>query len=510
MNLPLVLRILGQLLALFSLSMLPPIAVSLLYADGMWPHFLSSLAILLGLGLVLYLPLRRHKAELKIRDGFLVVALVWFGMGLASATPLWLVDMPVMSFTDAVFESVSGLTTTGATVLVGLDALPRSVLWYRQQLHWLGGAGIIVLAVAVLPMLGVGGMQLYRAETPGPMKDSKLTPRIKETAKALWLIYTALNILCALAYRAAGMNWFDAIGHSFATIATGGFSTHDASMAYFGSPLIEWIGVLFMFLGAVNFSLHFVAWRRVMPDIRVELDGKLPRLRWPHRRRVAPIQAIAGYFQDPEFRAYATLYFFLILSVTAYLLLTGTYQDIGGALTKAAFQAVSVGTTTGFTSADFAAWPGALPVLLIFVSFFGGCAGSTAGGMKVLRWLLIFKQGMREMARLLHPSAEIPVRLGERGVSTRVAEAVWGFFAVYVVVYAFLMCLLMMAGLDQITAFSALAATLNNMGPGLGEVSVTFHTVPDAAKWIGIVAMVMGRLEIFTLLVLLTPEFWRR
>lgn len=510
MNPLLVLRILGQLLALFSLTMLPPAAISLIYADGAWPHFLGALAIILAVGLALYLPLKHHRAELRIRDGFLVVTLFWFGLGIASATPLLLVDIPIMSVTDAVFEAVSGLTTTGATVLVGLDTLPHSVLWYRQQLQWLGGAGIIVLAVAILPMLGVGGMQLYRAETPGPMKDTKLTPRIKETAKALWLVYVTLTVLCAISYYFAGMNWFDAIGHSFTTLATGGFSTHDASLAYFNSPLIEWLAVLFMFLGGVNFSLHFIAWRRITPDLHFDFSGRMLRLRWPRRRRVEPLEAIVGYFQDPEFRAFAGLQAFLIFGIAAFLMFAGTYQDFGSAVTKAALQAMSFGTNTGYATADFAAWPGALPVLLILASIVGGCAGSTAGGMKVLRWLLIFKQGLREMARLLHPSAEIPVRLGERGVSTQIAEGVWGFFAIYVVVYAFLMSLLMFTGLDQVTAFSAVAATVNNLGPGLGEVSSTFGTVPDAAKWIGVIAMVMGRLEIFTLLILLTPEFWRR
>ena len=510
MNLPLVLRILGQLLALFSLSMLPPIAVSLLYADGMWPHFLQALVIILGAGLALYLPLRDRKAELKIRDGFLVVAMFWCGLGIASATPLFLVGTPVMSLTDAVFEAVSGLTTTGATVLIGLDTLPHSVLWYRQQLHWLGGAGIIVLAVAILPMLGVGGMQLYRAETPGPMKDTKLTPRIKETAKALWLIYVTLTVLCTVSYRAAGMTWFDAIGHSFSTVSTAGFSTHDASMGYFGSGPIEWITILFMFLGALNFSLHFVAWRRLMPDIRLDTDRRLPRLRWARRRHVAPFAAVTGSFQDPEFRAFLGLHVLLMLFVALYLLGTGTYEGFGTALTRAAFHTVSIGSSTGYTTTDFAAWPGALPVILIFVSFVGGCAGSTSGGIKVLRWMLIFKQGLREMTRLLHPSAEIPVRLGERGVPSRVADAVWGFFAVYVVVFGIMMVALMATGLDQVTAFAAIAATLNNLGPGLGEVTTTFATVSDTAKWVCTVAMVMGRLEIFTLLILFTPEFWRR
>jgi trk system potassium uptake protein TrkH len=504
-----VLRIVGLLLALFSLTMLPPVVVSWWYADGAGLAFMEAFFIILAAGLALYLPLRRHHAELRIRDGFLVVAGFWVVLGLAGAVPLLLVDMPSMSFTDAVFESVSGFTTTGATVLSGLDALPRSVLWYRQQTQWFGGMGIIVLAVAILPVLGVGGMQLYRAETPGPMKDTKLTPRITETAKALWITYVGLTAVAAISYRLAGMEWFDAIGHAFTSIGTAGFSTHDASFGHYDSALLEWLASVFMLLGATSFALHFFAMRRVLPDVRLQVSGGRPRLSWPHRRRVSWGDAIRGYLQDPEFRAFLTIQAVLIAIIASYLAFKGHHTP-GESLTKAVFQAVSIGTTTGFTSTDFSAWPGALPVMLILASFIGGCAGSTAGGMKVLRWLLIFKQGWRELARLLHPSAVITIRLGDRGVPSRVTEAIWGFFSVYVVVFCVLMATMMFIGLDQVTAFSAVAATLNNLGPGLGAVSATFATVPDAAKWVGVLAMILGRLEIFTLLVLLTPEFWRR
>lgn len=509
MNGLVVLRIIGLLLSLFSLTMLPPVVVSLLYNDGAWPAFVEAFFIILAAGLALFLPLRRRRAELRIRDGFLVVAGFWVVLGFAGAVPLVLVEIPIMSVTDAVFEAVSGFTTTGATVLVGLDTLPHSVLWYRQQSHWIGGMGIIVLAVAILPVLGVGGMQLYRAETPGPMKDTKLTPRITETAKALWITYVGLTAICAVSYRLAGMNWFDAIGHAFSSIATAGFSTHDASIAYFDSGLIEWLTALFMFLGATSFALHFYAMRRLMPDIHLTTRGGLPRFSWPHRRKVSLRASIGGYFNDPEFRAFMAIQAGLIAIIAAYLTLKGHHAP-GESLTKAVFQSVSFGTTTGYTSTDYSAWPGALPTLLILASFIGGCAGSTAGGMKVLRWLLIFKQGWRELARLLHPNAVMMVRLGERGVPSRVTEAIWGFFSVYVVVFCILMAVMMTIGLDQVTAFSAVAATLNNLGPGLGEVSITFGTVPDTAKWVGVLGMILGRLEIFTLLVLLTPEFWRR
>jgi trk system potassium uptake protein len=504
-----VLRILGLLLSLFSLTMLPPAAISYLYADGAGAAFLYAFLILAAAGLAVYLPLRRHRAELRLRDGFLIVAGFWVLLGFAGSVPLLLVEIPIMSFTDAVFESVSGFTTTGATVLVGLDTLPHSVLWYRQQTQWFGGMGIIVLAVAILPLLGVGGMQLYRAEMPGPMKDTKLTPRITETAKALWIVYVALTITCAVSYRLAGMDWFDAICHAFASISTAGFSTHDASFAYFDSALIEWLAALFMLLGATSFALHFVAMRRLIPDMRVQLSGGMPFVRWPHRRKASLFGALNGYYCDPEFRAYLLIQASLIAIVASVLAFSGYYAP-GESLTKAVFQGVSIGTTTGFTSAEFSAWPAALPVILILASFIGGCAGSTAGGMKVLRWLLIFKQGWRELIRLLHPNAMLSVRLGDRAVPTRVAEAVWGFFAVYVVIFGAMMSLMMFFGLDQVTAFSAVAATLNNLGPGLGEVSSTFGTMPDPAKWLGIFGMILGRLEIFTLLVVLTPEFWRR
>ena len=284
-----------------------------------------------------------------------MVALFWFGLGIASATPLLLVEIPIMSFTDAVFEAVSGLTTTGATVLVGLDTLPHSVLWYRQQLQWLGGAGIIVLAVAVLPMLGIGGMQLYRAETPGPMKDNKLTPRITETAKALWYIYLGLTVTCALAYWFVGMDIFDAVAHSFSTVAIGGFSTHDLSMGYFRSEAVEVVAVVFMLLAGVNFSLHFVVWRSANP---------------------------LTYFRDSEFKTYITVLSLAAAVTVAYLYLSETFDEFGDALHHGIFQAVSIGTTTGFTTSAYFHWPGFLPVMLLFTSFIGGCAGSTAGGSR--------------------------------------------------------------------------------------------------------------------------------
>ena len=482
MNWTVVQRILGLLLMMFSLTMLPPALISLLFDEQSWLPFIEGFGLTLLAGLVLWLPVHRSRKDLRLRDGFVVVAAFWTVLGTFGAAPLYFSPDLSMSLTDAVFESISGLTTTGATVMTGLDDLPKSILYYRQQLQWLGGMGIIVLAVAVLPMLGVGGMQLYRAETPGPVKDTKLTPRITETAKALWYVYLAFTLTCAISYMAAGMNWFDALCHAFSTVAIGGFSTHDLSIGYFDSTAIELVAIIFMFIAGINFSLHFFAWRYI---------------------------SIKHYSQDPEFRGYTVILIALTILVIFGLLQQGSYDTAGDAVLNGLFQAVSIATTTGFTTADYAAWPAALPVLLIFASFIGGCAGSTAGGIKVVRWLLIYKQGVREIVRLVHPSAEIPVKLGKKAVQYRVVDAVWGFFSVYVVVFSAMLVAMMATGLDQVTAFSAVAATLNNLGPGLGEVSSGFMTLSDTAKWIAVAGMLLGRLEIFTLLVLITPTFWR-
>jgi trk system potassium uptake protein len=483
MNLIVVQRVLGLLLMVFSLTMLPPIIFSFVFDENSWLPFIQGFFVTLIAGLIIWYPARRSRKELRLRDGFVVVAMFWTVLGLFGALPLYLSPAPNVSLTDAIFESMSGLTTTGATILTGLDSLPKSVLYYRQQLQWLGGMGIIILAVAILPMLGVGGMQLYRAEVPGPVKDTKLTPRITETAKALWYVYLAFTTLCMICYLIAGMNWFDALCHAFSTVAIGGFSTHDLSIGHFDSVAIDLVAVFFMFAAGINFSLHFFAWR--------------------HAR-------IKHYARDPEFRAYVAVLLTVSCIVIAVLWYTGTYTRPTDTIVSGLFQAVSIATTTGFTTENFQSWPGAVPVLLIFASFIGGCAASTAGGIKVVRCLLIYKQGMREIARLVHPAAEIPVKLGQHAVSNRVVDAVWGFFSVYVVVFTIMMLLMMSTGLDQVTAFSAVAATLNNLGPGLGDVSSGFMTVSDAAKWVAIVGMLLGRLEIFTLLVLVSPTFWRR
>lgn len=465
------------------LGNIPPLIVSLIYDDGMAGAFIYSSLIIFFTGLLMFLPTARTHKELSTRDGFLVVTLFWAVLGTAGSFPFLLSSAIDLSITDAVFEALSGLTTTGATVISGLDTLPESILFYRQQLQWLGGMGIIVLATALLPMLGIGGMQLYRAESPGPVKDNKLVPRLAETAKALWYIYLTLTVVCAAAYWIAGMNLFDAISHSFTTVAIGGFSTHDQSMGYFDNSAIDLIAIVFMFIAGINFALHFTAWQR---------------------------RGIRHYLQDPEFQFYS----FILVSVSVVTVLilyfSATYSSVSESAIKGIFQVVSVATTTGFTTADFNSWPLFLPYMLLYAAIIGACAGSTGGGMKVIRILLIFKQGFREVQRLIHPKAVIPIKLGRNPVPDRVIESVWGFFAVYVMAFMAMLLALLATGLDIITAFSAVGACINNLGPGLASVAETYGHLPATAKWILCFAMLLGRLEVFTLLVLFTPMFWKR
>ena len=483
MRFSIIFKVLGLLLMLFSLTLTPPILVSLWYEDGGHFSFILAFVITFATGLLTWYPVYEIKQDLRTRDGFLVTALFWIVLSLFGSMPFIFSSAMELSFTDAMFESLSGLTTTGATVLTGLDELPKSLLYYRQQLQWLGGIGIIVIAVAVLPMLGIGGMQLYRAETPGPVKDSKLTPRITETAKALFLIYLSLTIACAVSYWLAGMSLFDAIGHAYSTVAIGGFSTHDTSMGYFGdNPAVLIVGMVFMVLSGINFALHFVSWREKSP---------------------------IGYLKDPECRFYLAM-IALGSSVTIfYLYHTNTY-NLSHSFLQGSFELISVLTTTGFGITDFSVWPSFLPFLLFMFSFMGGCAGSTGGGIKMIRIMLFFKQGMREVHRLIYPNALFLVKLGHKTVADRILEAVWGFLAVYMFVYIVLCIILLATGLDFTTAYTATGACLNNLGPGLGAVAAHYGDITNTAKWTLCFAMLLGRLEVFTLLVLFTPMFWRR
>lgn len=479
-----IIRIVGLLVALFSSTMLLPAMVAFGYRDGGGTEFVNSFVIALLLGLLLWFPNRHQKKELRSKEGFLIVVLFWVVLGSVGAVPFIMSDTPDMSVSEAFFESFSGLTTTGATVLTGLDNLPKAFLFYRQLLQWLGGMGIIVLAVAVLPLLGIGGMQLYRAEIPGPVKDNKVTPRIAETAKALWFIYLLLTSLCALAYWMAGMTLFDAICHSFSTLSVGGFSTHDASIGFFDSPAINLITVVFLLLASVNFALHFMV--------------------FAHK----PVR-VSSYLRDSELKVFLSIQCVLVLICFVSLLFHGHYDSWQEALNHGLFQAVSLGTTTGYSTTSYAEWPSFLPMLLMFSAFIGCCAGSTGGGIKVMRFMILFLQGMRELKRLVHPRAIYTLKLGRRAVPERIVEAVWGYFATYIILFFIFMLLLLMTGLNEVTAFSAVAAAFTNVGPGLGEVSANFGNISATAQWILIVAMLFGRLEIFTLLVLFTPAFWR-
>ncbi|HIF47844.1 TrkH family potassium uptake protein [Candidatus Thioglobus sp.] len=481
MQFSIVFKTIGLLLMVFSLTQLPPIVVDAIYQQQEALSFAVAFALTFSSGLLLYLPFRKSTKDFRIREGILVVVSFWFVLSLFATIPFLLSESLRMSFSDAFFESMSGLTTTGATILSGLDDLPMAILYYRQQLQWLGGMGIIVLAVAILPMLGVGGMELYHAESSGISKD-RLTPKLTQTAKALWKIYLSFTVICAVAYYLAGMDIFDAIGHSYSTVAIGGFSTHDLSIGYFDNIAIESVAVVFMFLAGINFSLHFFVWRK---------------------------KNVLAFFKDSEFQTYLLLLSVLIALVTLYLLNSGHYQTTTEALRYGVFQSVSIATTTGFASTNYSLWPLILPVLLIFSSFIGACAGSTGGGIKVVRVLLMFKLAMKEIKKFIHPNAQINIKLNQRSVSESTLISVWGFFSLYVIAFIFIMVALMFTGMDQVTAFSATAASINNLGPGLGDVAENYGAISESAKWILSFSMLLGRLEILTLMALLHKAFWR-
>lgn len=475
------LRIFGAIIGLSAMISLPPLLLAWWWNEPSAGAFLETFLLAGIAGLVIWYPVRHAQYEMRLRDGFLIVSAVWIIAVLVTALPFML-TAPSLSYTDAVFEAASGLTTTGATVIVGIEHLPRSVLFYRASLNYFGGMGIVILAVAILPMLRIGGMQLFRAETTGPQKDSKLTPRIADTAKALWLVYTGLVLLCALAYWAGGMSFFDAICHAMSTVATGGFGNYDASFGHWNSPLIDSIAIVFMFLGGLNFGLHWYAWRRA---------------------------TLGHYRADAEFMSFLWICGLASLAIAAMVWIGGRFADPIEALRHATFQVVSNITTTGFVTTGFVDWPGFAPLALMMLGFIGGCAGSTSGGMKVARVQMVVRQGLRELRQLVHPKGQFLVKVGGRRVSESVVISVAGFCTLYILSFLVMTLLLTADGVDIVTAFSAVAATLNNMGPGLGEVASHFRDMSDFSVWVCSFAMVLGRLEVFTLLVLLTPQFWR-
>jgi trk system potassium uptake protein len=479
-----VIRALGLLLVVFSVAYLMPILASWVYHDGTTIDFVLAMMTTFAAGCLMWLMTRSYKGELSIRHGYLLVVAMWTAMPAVATLPLLLV-IDHLSFTDAYFETMSGLTTTGATVLTGLDDLPPAINIWRHELQWLGGMGIIVLAVAVLPLLGIGGRQLFKAETPGPMKEAALTPRIAETARNLWLVYLGITIACILSLKAVGMNWLDAVCHAFATLSTGGFSTHDASIGYFNSPSIEFVLIVFMLLAAMNFATHFLAWR--------EKNLKL-------------------YLHDAEAIAMIVLVMASCLGVATFLWWQGTYPSFWTALRHASFNLVSLATDSGFASVDFAQWPIFAPMWMLFLSCIAVSSGSTGGGIKMVRTLILFKQAGREFIKLLHPSAINPMKIGGNVVPNNIVFAVLGFIFLYFMTVATLTFALLISGLDFISAFSAIIACINNAGPGLGVVGPAgnYGVLTDFQTWICTIAMLVGRLEIFTVLILFTPRFWRR
>lgn len=476
--------LLGLIAMAMSLTHLLPIAISAGHDDGTIRIFALSMLVNFSCGFTLWLATRRFKREMTAKDSILLVALTWSGGALFACVPL-LLALPGLSFTDAYFEAMSGLTTTGATILSGLDQLPVSVNIWRGMLQWLGGMGIIVLVVAILPVLGVGGRQVFKTETPGPMKDAKLTPRITETAKGLWLIYFGLSAACMAAYTLAGMGAMDALMHTFTTMSTGGFSTHDASFGHFDSPLLEAIAVFFMIVAAVNFGSHFIALRN---------------------------RSAGTYRHDPEIVWLMIVVLGSCLGIALYLRLMNVYPDYLTALRHATFNVVSVATSTGYATQDFNLWPAFAPFWMLFLVSFASCSGSTGGGIKMVRAMILYKQVYREFIRLLHPTAAIPMKIDGRPVENRVVFSVLAFLFIYIVCIVSMTLILIVSGLDVVTAFSAVVACLNSLGPGLNQVgpATTFAVLNDFQIWVLSWAMLIGRLELFTVLILFTPIFWRK
>jgi trk system potassium uptake protein TrkH len=476
MNFKPLLNLFSILVIFFSLSFVIPMAISLIFNDSALNIFIITFAIIFSLGIFGWLVSRDAEDDLSQKDGFIIITFFWVVLSIAGSIPFILIGMPLV---DAFFESMSGITTTGATVISNLDNLPESVLFYRQLLQWMGGMGLIVLAIAVMPLLGIGGGQIYKTEIPGAMNDQKLTPRIKETAQALWLIYLVLTVFCALFYYFAGMSGFDAVSHSLSTVSIGGFSTHNESIGYYNNGLIEAVCIAFMLLSALSFTLHYFA-----------IYMKKP----------------LKYFHDPELKFFISilLVIFTISMVVNILSTTGE-----ASIRELLFHTVSIVTTTGFAIGDSSQWNPSIGFLLLIGAFIGACSGSVGGGIKSWRVLIMINYAYINLKKMIHPNAVISLKIGNKNVENDVASSVWGFFSIYVISFVILLLGLVMTGLDFESAFSAIGACLNNLGPGLGEVSQTYESVSPAGKGILSFAMILGRLEIFTLLVLFTPVFWK-
>ena len=474
-------KILGTGLILFSAIQSFPIIISLIYNEQNYLSFLESSLITFASGLFLYgVNYSKDYEDLKIRDGFLLIVLLWFIFSIFASIPFILKTDP-LTIVNAYFEAVSGLTTTGATIFVNLDNELKSILFYRALLQWVGGLGIVVLALALFPILGIGGMQLYRGEASNPVNNNKLRPKMAETAKSLWFIYLFLTILCFFCYRFSGMTNFDAVTHAFTTIAIGGFSNYDNSFAYFSNNLIYLFASVFMFLSAISFSLHFVAFNKI---------------------------DITGYFKDKELRFYATIIFVSFILIFIVLQSTNTNGNFD-TLILSIFQTISFATTTGFVSTDQSSLPLFIPYLLIALAGMGACAGSTGGGLKAIRVYILFRQAKNELKKLIHPSSVIPLKIGDNVIDKEISDSVWGFVSVYLFALFFGILLILATGINIETAFSTIFSCLNNLGPALGDATENYASLNDASKIILSFTMILGRLEIYTLLVLFTTFFWR-
>ncbi len=476
-----VLNFCSILILLYSVSLLPPIIFTMFHQYQEISAFFITFLVSVCVGCIGTYSTRKSKKNLQPRDGFLVVVLFWLIFSAFSAMPFVLADHPNLTFVDALFEGISGVTTTGASILTEIDNQPKVILYFRAQLSFIGGLGIIVLAVAIFPLLGIGGAKIYQSETPSAMKEERLTPRLADTAKNLWLIYAGLAVVCAVSYRVAGMNWFDAICHGLTTVSLGGFSTHTASLGFFNSPAIEIVAGVFSILAAINFSLFFIA---------------------IGRRSILPI------LNDTEFRFFIGVVT-IVIAVTCTQLYYWGNMPLAASLVHGFFQTASVITSNGFSAGDYPAWPTPTVLLLLLSSFFGGCVGSTCGGIKAMRFLVLFRQSNREIKQLIHPRGFFTLKVDNKPVSDRFIQAVWGFFFLYLISTIFFVFALVLTGVDIITAFGTVAACINNMATGWGETAVTFGGLNDTAKWLMCVAMLFGRLEIFPILILFSRTFWR-
>jgi len=478
MNYYQILKITGVILLIFSLFLLIPIGLSLYYKQGI-DSFIQSFLIIFFSGLITYFPNRYQKSPIKIKEGFLIVAIFWFVLSIFGSIPFFLDKELNLSFVDSIFESTSGWTTTGASIITNLDDLSRPILLYRQLLQWLGGIGIVVLVLAILPILGVGGMYLYKAETSSPIKDNKLSPRITETAKSLWGVYLLLTVLCAVAYRLAGMDYFDAIGHSFSTVSIGGFSTHNESIGFYSSNAIKIICIFFMFVSALNFVLHFLFYKT---------------------------RSLENYFSNSEMKTFLSIIIGLLLLVAIF--------SIGGRLSEIdninlIFHVFSFVTTSGFTVSNYSMWPTFIVTLIFLSSFIGACAGSAGGGIKVIRITIALKSIKKQLLKVIHPKAQISIKINDKKVDDITIETILSFIILYILLFFISSLLIMMSGHDLITAFSSTAACINNLGPAMGEAYGNYSELNNFSKLLLSLMMIIGRLEIYTFIILITRYFWK-